>query len=83
MWTLAIAMLVIVALAALVVLYVAFPHRGERMPAAPWLGKAMRKSVDVAPTLDNTAEDGAEPPVEHLDLTGGPEMAPESPGREV
>jgi hypothetical protein len=58
MWTLVIAMLVILVLAALVVLYVAFPHRGEEVPAAPWLGEALRKGVESAPTLDNTAEDG-------------------------
>ena len=59
MWTLVIAMLVILVLAGLVVLYVAFPHRGEEVPAAPWLGDAMRKGVGSAPTLDNTAQDPA------------------------
>ena len=56
MWTIVIAMLVIVVLAGLVVVYVAFPHRGEDVPKAPWLGDAMRKGVDVMPTLDNTEE---------------------------
>jgi hypothetical protein len=65
---LVIAMLVILVLAGLVVLYVAFPHRGEDVPAVPWLGDVMRKGVDVAPTLDNTSDE-AEPPAEHLDLT--------------
>jgi hypothetical protein len=46
-------MLVIVALAALVVTYVAFPHRGEEVPAAPWLGEAMTKAVEAAPTLEH------------------------------
>jgi hypothetical protein len=55
MWTLVIAMLVILVLAGLVVLYVAFPHRGEEVPAAPWLGDALRKGVEAAPTLDNPA----------------------------
>jgi hypothetical protein len=58
MWTLVVAMLVILVLAALVVLYVAFPHRGEDVPAAPWLGEALRKGVESAPTLDNTTEAG-------------------------
>lgn len=58
MWTLVIAMLVILVLAALVVLYVAFPHRGEDVPAAPWLGDALRRGVESAPTLDNTAQTG-------------------------
>ncbi|MDX6368437.1 MAG: hypothetical protein QOK30_3513 [Nocardioidaceae bacterium] len=55
MWTLVIAMLVILVLAGLVVLYVAFPHRGEDVPAAPWLGDALRKGVEAAPTLENSA----------------------------
>jgi hypothetical protein len=69
MWFLVVAMLVILVLAGLVVLYVAFPHRGERVPAAPWLGHVMRKGVDVAPTLHNTSDE-VEPPAEPLDLPG-------------
>ena len=41
------------ALAGLVVAYVAYPHRGEEMPHAPWLGDAMKKGVDALPTLAN------------------------------
>jgi hypothetical protein len=47
------AMLVIVLVAGLVVVYVAFPHRGEDVPHTPWVGEAMRKGVDKLPTLDN------------------------------
>ena len=43
----------IIVLAGVVVLYVAFPHRGEEVPNAPWVGDAMRKGVDRLPTLDN------------------------------
>ena len=32
------AMLGIILLAGLVVLYVAYPHRGEEVPNAPWVG---------------------------------------------
>jgi len=53
-------MLVILILAALVVTYVAYPHRGEEIPAAPWLGDAMAKAVEAAPTLDNTEGDATE-----------------------
>jgi hypothetical protein len=70
MWTIVIVMLVVVVLAGLVVVYVAYPHRGEDVPAAPWLGEAMKKGVDAAPTLDNTAEgdDGSGPqPGAHAD----------------
>ena len=51
-----VAMIVIVLLAAAVVLYVAFPHRGEEVPHAPWVGEAMRKGVQRLPTLDNQRE---------------------------
>ena len=50
------AMLGIVALAGLVVVYVAYPHRGQAVPAAPWVGEAMRKGVDRLPTLDNRSD---------------------------
>lgn len=56
LWIL-LAMLLIVALAALVVVYVAYPYRGEDVPRAPWVGDAMRKGVEALPTLDNTLED--------------------------
>lgn len=53
MLSIVLAMLVIIVLAGVVVLYVAFPHRGEQMPHTPWVGEAMRKGVDKLPTLDN------------------------------
>jgi len=52
-----ISMVVIVALAGLVVTFVAFPHRGEDVPGASWLGDSMNRAVDVLPTLDNTSDD--------------------------
>lgn len=51
-----VAMFLVLALAGLVVLYVAFPHRGEQMPRTPWVGDAMRKGVEMLPTLDNQRE---------------------------
>ncbi len=51
------AMFAIVLLAALVVLYVAFPHRGQEVPNAPWVGDAMRKGVNLLPTLDNQSDE--------------------------
>ena len=51
------AMLGIVLLAGLVVLYVAFPHRGQEVPNAPWVGDAMRKGVNLLPTLDNQSDE--------------------------
>jgi hypothetical protein len=79
MWFLVVAMLVILGLAGLVVLYVAFPHRGEDVPYVGWLGRLLRRGVATAPTLDNTADPGAgsaHPGQEHessslaLDLAG-------------
>ena len=51
------AMLGIILLAGVVVLYVAYPHRGEEVPNAPWVGEAMRKGVDLLPTLDNQSDE--------------------------
>ncbi len=59
MLVIALVMLVILVLAALVVTFVAFPHRGEDLPAAPWLGEAMTKAAGALPTIDNS--DGASP----------------------
>jgi hypothetical protein len=46
-------MLVVLLLAALVAVYVAFPRRGAEVPAAPWVGDALRRGVAALPTLDN------------------------------
>jgi hypothetical protein len=46
-------MILILAIAGVIVLYVAFPHRGEEVPHTPWVGEAMRKGVNSLPTLDN------------------------------
>jgi hypothetical protein len=53
-----ISMLVIVAVAGLVVVFVAFPHRGEDIPGAAWLGEGMAKAVDALPVIDPDAEEG-------------------------
>ena len=57
-------MIVILALAALVVTFVAFPHRGEEVPNAAWLGEAMARAAEAAPTLP-TEGDGPD------DVDGG------------
>jgi hypothetical protein len=51
------AMLVILAVAGLVVVYVAYPHRGEEMPSASWVGQALKRTVDAVPTLPGEGED--------------------------
>lgn len=45
-------MIVILLLAAAVVLYVAYPHRGEDVPAAPWVGKAMQRGAERLPHIE-------------------------------
>jgi len=50
------AMLAILVVAGVVVLYVAFPHRGEDVPHTPWVGDAMKRGVHMLPTLDNQRE---------------------------
>jgi heme/copper-type cytochrome/quinol oxidase subunit 2 len=45
-------MLLIVLLAALVVVYVAYPYRGRRVPKAGWVGDTMERGVEMLPTLD-------------------------------
>jgi hypothetical protein len=52
-----IAMLTILVLAAFVVLYVAFPHRDQEVPGAPWLGSAMKRGVAALPVLDEELAD--------------------------
>jgi hypothetical protein len=54
--TIAFVMTGILVLAGLVVLYVAFPHRGESVPAVPWVGDAMKKGLSALPTIDETEE---------------------------
>ena len=57
MLVLALLMLVILVIAGAVVLYVAYPHRGEEVPGAPWLGDAMKRGVDtVGDLLEAPAE---------------------------
>jgi hypothetical protein len=81
MWFLVVAMLVILVLAGLVVLYVAFPHRGEDVPYVGWLGRLLRKGVETAPTIDNTAPEDQEPEESSLslDLTSLGRSRPEGP----
>ena len=53
MLAIVITMLVILLVAACVVVYAAYPHRGEDVPGAPWLGDAMAKAADAIPFIDD------------------------------
>jgi hypothetical protein len=55
------AMLGIVLLAGLIALYVAYPHRGQDVPSAPWVGDAMSRGVAKLPTLDNRSDERRDP----------------------
>jgi hypothetical protein len=55
--TVLLAMFGILVVAGLVVVYVAYPHRGQDVPTAPWVGEAMRKGVRRLPTLDNQSDE--------------------------
>lgn len=61
MLVIALAMLAIVLLASAVVAYVAFPSRGEPMPAVPWLGEGMSRIRRALPTRESP-DDFFEPP---------------------
>ncbi|WP_395658366.1 hypothetical protein [Nocardioides sp.] len=50
-------MLVVLVVAGLVVVYVAYPHRGEEVPAAPWLGEAMTRAAEAAPLMELEYDD--------------------------
>ena len=60
MLSIVIIMLVILLVAACVVVYAAFPHRGEDIPGAPWLGDAMAKAADAIPVIDDEVDDDKE-----------------------
>lgn len=51
-----VAMLVSLVVSGLVVVYVAYPHRGEEVPKVPWLGEALAKAADRAPVLGEDEE---------------------------
>ena len=57
MLTIAFAMLVILLLAGGVVVYVAYPARGQKTPYVPWVGEAMGSTdyQDLDETPDTTA----------------------------
>ena len=53
MFLLLIAMMAILVVAGAVFVYVAYPHRGQDVPGAPWLGEAMKRGVDALPVLED------------------------------
>lgn len=72
-----ISMLVILVVAGLVVAFVAFPHRGEDIPGAAWLGEGMARAADVLPTLGAEGEDDSDDRPQHARIM----RDPDAPGR--
>jgi hypothetical protein len=52
MGAIVVVLLLALVLAAAVMIYAAYPYRGEETPVTPLLGRAMRRGVDSLPTLD-------------------------------
>jgi hypothetical protein len=52
MGAIVVVLLLALVLAAAVMLYVAYPYRGEDTPLSPMVGEAMRRGVEALPTLD-------------------------------
>jgi hypothetical protein len=62
MGAIVVVLLLALVLAAAVMIYAAYPYRGEDTPLTPMLGRAMRRGVDSLPTLDPEPEpDPGEP----------------------
>lgn len=50
---------VILTICGVIAVFVAFPHRGEELPGAPWLGEAMSRAADAVPVLDDEDVDAS------------------------
>jgi hypothetical protein len=61
MGAIVVVLLLALVLAAVVMIYAAYPYRGEDTPLTPLLGQAMQRGVDSLPTLD--PETGSDEPV--------------------
>jgi hypothetical protein len=51
-------LLLSLALAGAVAIYVAYPRRGEEVPHVPWLGDALKRTVESLPTIGNLEGQG-------------------------
>ena len=57
MGAIVVVLLLAIVLAAVVMVYAAYPYRGEQTPVTPRLGRAMRRGVKSLPTLDRSEQD--------------------------
>ncbi len=60
MLAIVLALLFALLLAGAVIVYVAYPYRGQETPVYPQVGEAMRRGVESLPTLDVRELDGAD-----------------------
>ena len=59
MGAIVVVLLLALVLAAVVIVYAAYPYRGEQTPVTPRLGDAMRRGVRSLPTVDKDEHDHA------------------------
>ena len=57
MGAIVVVLLLAIVLSAAVMVYAAYPYRGEQTPVSPRLGEAMRRGVKSLPTLDGDEQD--------------------------
>jgi hypothetical protein len=55
MGTVVLVLSVALALAALVIVYAAYPYRGEETPVSPRVGRALKRGVAAMPTIEPQA----------------------------
>ena len=70
MGAIVVVLLLAIVLAAVVMVYAAYPYRGEQTPVSPRLGEAMRRGVQSLPTLDRDEQD--RPMGRRVPLEAGP-----------
>jgi hypothetical protein len=58
MGAIVVVLLLALVLAAAIMVYAAYPYRGEQTPVTPRLGDAMRRGVRSLPTVDRDEHDG-------------------------
>jgi hypothetical protein len=59
MGAIVVVLLLALGLAAVIMLYVAYPYRGQETPLTPRLGQAMRRGVESLPTIDPDSVSGS------------------------
>jgi hypothetical protein len=60
MGAIALLLLLALALAAMVIVYAAYPYRGQETPVSPRLGRALRRGVETLPTIESATRSADE-----------------------